>query len=109
MRWQRQMSPCIAATIIFWRLRLLWALAGWSRWHLTLESSGGLDMYIDYAVAAPNVALYCGDDNILASAAPLGACGLVSVASNVRILRRPRYVYRLCGGSAKCRPVLRRR
>ncbi len=47
------------------------------------ESSGGLDAYVDYASAAPNIALYCGDDNILPSAAPLGACGLVSVASNV--------------------------
>jgi 4-hydroxy-tetrahydrodipicolinate synthase len=47
------------------------------------ESSGGLEMYVDFAAAAPDIALYCGDDNILASAAPLGACGLVSVASNV--------------------------
>jgi 4-hydroxy-tetrahydrodipicolinate synthase len=47
------------------------------------ESSGGLDAYIDYATAAPNIALYCGDDNLLPSATPLGACGLVSVASNV--------------------------
>ncbi|MDR3449822.1 MAG: 4-hydroxy-tetrahydrodipicolinate synthase [Alphaproteobacteria bacterium] len=47
------------------------------------ESSGGLEAYVDYAAAAPNVALYCGDDNLLAPAASLGACGLVSVASNM--------------------------
>jgi len=47
------------------------------------ESSGGLEMYVEYGTAAPNVALYCGDDNILASAVPIGACGLVSVAANV--------------------------
>lgn len=47
------------------------------------ESSGGVDAYNDYASAAPKVALFCGDDPIMASAAPLGACGLVSVASNM--------------------------
>jgi 4-hydroxy-tetrahydrodipicolinate synthase len=47
------------------------------------ESSGGLDAYIDYVTAAPTIALYCGDDHLMPSAVPLGACGLVSVASNI--------------------------
>ncbi|MDE2029804.1 MAG: 4-hydroxy-tetrahydrodipicolinate synthase [Alphaproteobacteria bacterium] len=46
------------------------------------ESSGGLDAYASFADAAPDAALYCGDDNMLASATPLGACGLVSVVGN---------------------------
>ena len=65
------------------------------------ESSGGLDMYVDYAVAAPNVALYCGDDNVLASAAPLGACGLISVAANVWPDACQAYVT-ACRASAYC-------
>jgi 4-hydroxy-tetrahydrodipicolinate synthase len=47
------------------------------------ESSGGLEAYVDYTTVASNIVLYCGDDNLLPSATPIGACGLVSVASNV--------------------------
>ena len=62
---------------------VLRALHGHKNFWAVKESSGGVDMYVEYAIAAPDVALYCGDDNILPSAAPLGACGLVSVAANV--------------------------
>lgn len=63
--------------------QVLRALQNHKNFWAVKESSGGLDMYIEYTTAAPNAALYCGDDNMLPSAVPLGACGLVSVASNV--------------------------
>jgi 4-hydroxy-tetrahydrodipicolinate synthase len=62
---------------------VLRALAKHKNFWAVKESSGGLDMYIEYAAAAPDVALYCGDDNLMVAAASIGACGLVSVASNM--------------------------
>lgn len=63
--------------------QVLSALGGHRNFWAVKESSGGLDAYIDYHVAAPHVAIYSGDDNMMPAVAPLGACGLVSVASNV--------------------------
>lgn len=47
------------------------------------DSGGTIDSLVDYAIAAPNVALYCGDDYLMPSMASEGAIGLISVASNV--------------------------
>ncbi len=48
-----------------------------------LKESSGLEMYIEYNAAAPDVALYCGDDHLFAAAVGIGAAGLISVASNM--------------------------
>jgi 4-hydroxy-tetrahydrodipicolinate synthase len=63
--------------------QVLSALGGHQNFWAVKESSGGLDAYIDYRAAAPHVAIYSGDDNMMPAVAPFGACGLVSVASNV--------------------------
>lgn len=61
---------------------VLKALQGHRNFWAVKESSG-LDAYVDYAAAAPDVALYCGDDYLFVAAASIGACGLISVASNM--------------------------
>lgn len=48
-----------------------------------IKESSGLDMQVDYMAAAPNVALYCGDDYIFVASASIGASGLISVAANM--------------------------
>ena len=46
------------------------------------DSSGVVDSIIEYKIAAPNTAIYCGDDNMMPSMAIEDAVGLISVASN---------------------------
>lgn len=46
------------------------------------DSSGIVDTVVEYKIAAPNIAIYCGDDYLMPAMAIEGASGLVSVASN---------------------------
>lgn len=47
------------------------------------DSSGTTDTLIEYKKFAPNVEIFCGDDNMIDDMAAKGASGLVSVASNI--------------------------
>ncbi|MBV0899909.1 MAG: 4-hydroxy-tetrahydrodipicolinate synthase [Wolbachia endosymbiont of Fragariocoptes setiger] len=54
------------------------------------DSSGSIQTLVEYKNIAPRIKVFCGDDNMIASASKMGASGLVSVASNVwpRITRK---------------------
>lgn len=56
------------------------------------EASGSIEMLITYSKASPAISIFCGDDNLLPCVAPLGAKGLVSVASNVWPIACKKYV-----------------
>lgn len=47
------------------------------------DSSGIVDSLVEYKLAAPDIAVYCGDDYLMPATAAEGAVGLISVASNV--------------------------
>jgi 4-hydroxy-tetrahydrodipicolinate synthase len=47
------------------------------------DSSGTVDTLIEYKKIAPNIEVFCGDDNMILDMAACGATGLVSVASNI--------------------------
>jgi 4-hydroxy-tetrahydrodipicolinate synthase len=47
------------------------------------DSSGTVDTLIEYKKVAPNIEVFCGDDNMISDMAACGATGLVSVASNI--------------------------
>ena len=47
------------------------------------EASGSVEEFKKYREAAPKAKIYSGDDGMLPDFAPHGACGLISVASNV--------------------------
>lgn len=47
------------------------------------DSSGTVDTLAQYKEVAPNIEVFCGDDNMISDMAAYGAAGLVSVASNV--------------------------
>ncbi|MDM8335333.1 4-hydroxy-tetrahydrodipicolinate synthase [Wolbachia pipientis] len=47
------------------------------------DSSGTVDTLVEYKKAAPNIEVFCGDDNIISDMAACGAAGLVSTASNI--------------------------
>ncbi|MDX5526653.1 MAG: 4-hydroxy-tetrahydrodipicolinate synthase [Wolbachia endosymbiont of Andrena nigroaenea] len=47
------------------------------------DSSGTVDTLAQYKKVAPNIEVFCGDDNMISDMAAYGAAGLVSVASNV--------------------------
>lgn len=58
-------------------------LAGHPRFWAIKEASGSPEHFADYVAAAgPTVDVYSGDDPLMLEFAPLGAKGLVSVASN---------------------------
>jgi len=56
------------------------------------EASGSLADFKKFKSVLPNQALYSGDDGLMNDFATLGACGLVSVASNVWPVETHRYV-----------------
>jgi 4-hydroxy-tetrahydrodipicolinate synthase len=56
------------------------------------DSSGTVESTVDYKIAAPNIAIYCGDDYMMPSAAIEGAIGLMSVASNAWPVAVRKYV-----------------
>lgn len=60
------------------------------------DSSGIVDALIEYKEVAPNVEVFCGDDNMMPAMTAVGAVGLVSVASNLWPGATCKYV-------AKCR------
>lgn len=47
------------------------------------DSSGTVDTLTQYKKVAPNIEVFCGDDNMIPYMAAKGAAGLVSVAANV--------------------------
>ena len=47
------------------------------------DSGGTIEGLREYKIAAPEIAIFCGDDNMMNSMAAEGAVGLISVASNV--------------------------
>ncbi|WP_375315794.1 4-hydroxy-tetrahydrodipicolinate synthase [Wolbachia endosymbiont (group A) of Colletes cunicularius] len=47
------------------------------------DSSGTVGTLAQYKKVAPNIEVFCGDDNMISDMAAYGAAGLVSVASNV--------------------------
>jgi 4-hydroxy-tetrahydrodipicolinate synthase len=47
------------------------------------ESSGSLEEFKKFKSVLPNHAVYCGDDLLMPEFSDSGACGLISVASNV--------------------------
>ncbi len=59
-------------------------LAGHKNFWAVKESSGSCGEFAKYVsdVKGTSTKVFCGDDNMLASYFPLGAAGLVSVASN---------------------------
>ncbi len=61
---------------------------------LAIKDSGGVvDGMIEYKIAAPNIAIYCGDDDLMPAMAAEGAIGLISVASNAWPGQMKKYVY----------------
>lgn len=56
------------------------------------DASGSVESMVEYQQAAPNIAIYCGDDDMMPSFAAEGAAGLISVASNAWPLATRRYV-----------------
>ena len=66
---------------------------------LAIKDSGGtIDSIVDYKIAVPNVAIYCGDDYLLPAMAIEGAVGLISVASNAWPKAVRRYVQKALKG-----------
>ena len=65
------------------------------------EASGSTADFSNYVEAAPNAKVYSGNDPMLPSYAPLGAKGLVSVASNAWPLETKQYVKQALNGTLK--------
>ncbi|WP_167896319.1 4-hydroxy-tetrahydrodipicolinate synthase [Wolbachia endosymbiont of Brugia pahangi] len=57
-------------------------LSSHERFWAIKDSSGTIDTLIEYKKVAPNVEVFCGDDNMIHDMAAYGTAGLVSVASN---------------------------
>ena len=47
------------------------------------DAGGTVKSLIAYHAAAANIAVFCGDDQLMPAMASVGACGLVSIAANV--------------------------
>ena len=63
------------------------------------DSSGTVESIVAYKIAAPDIAVYCGDDYMMPAMASEGAIGLVSIASNVWYSATRKYVqHSLKGG-----------
>jgi 4-hydroxy-tetrahydrodipicolinate synthase len=70
------------------------------------EASGSPEKFKEYVKQAPKIMVYSGDDELTPAFAPLGAKGLISVASNVWPRETALYVnYCLKGKSALTSPV----
>jgi len=65
-------------------------LCGHERFWAIKDSSGTVETLVEYQAVAPNIQVFCGDDNMIPATAVMGAVGLVSVASNLwpRITRK---------------------
>lgn len=62
------------------------------------DCSGTPDSALEYKLAAPAVAVYCGDDYMMPATAAVGATGLVSIAANVWPKQTRQYVQRCLQG-----------
>ena len=62
------------------------------------EASGSVESFAGYRECAPKVEFYSGDDPLLPDFVPMGAKGLVSVASNVWPAATRRYVEKALAG-----------
>ncbi|NUY39166.1 4-hydroxy-tetrahydrodipicolinate synthase [Wolbachia endosymbiont of Litomosoides brasiliensis] len=58
-------------------------LSSHERFWAIKDSSGTVDTLIKYKKVAPNIEVFCGDDDMMHDMATHGTAGLVSVASNV--------------------------
>ncbi|APR99173.2 4-hydroxy-tetrahydrodipicolinate synthase [Wolbachia endosymbiont of Folsomia candida] len=58
-------------------------LSGHDKFWAIKDSSGTIDTLIEYKKVAPNIEVFCGDDEMMPAMAAAGAVGLVSVASNL--------------------------
>ncbi|QKX02449.1 4-hydroxy-tetrahydrodipicolinate synthase [Wolbachia endosymbiont of Dirofilaria (Dirofilaria) immitis] len=67
-------------------------LSGHKKFWSIKDSSGTIDTLIEYKKVAPNIEVFCGDDNMILDMATYGAAGLVSVASNLWPCIAHRYV-----------------
>jgi 4-hydroxy-tetrahydrodipicolinate synthase len=67
-------------------------LSGHKKFVALKDSGGTIDSLVEYKIAAPNLAIFCGDDNMIPSMASEGAVGLISVASNSWPLQTRKYV-----------------
>jgi 4-hydroxy-tetrahydrodipicolinate synthase len=56
------------------------------------EAGGSVEKFKEYLDATDNGSVYCGDDGLMSNFANAGACGLVSVASNVWPAATNKYV-----------------
>lgn len=63
-------------------LETIIALAKHPRLAAIKDSSGTIDTLVAFKKAAPEIAVYCGDDDMMPAMAAEGAAGLISVASN---------------------------
>jgi 4-hydroxy-tetrahydrodipicolinate synthase len=62
------------------------------------DSSGTIDTLIEYNEVAPNIEIFCGDDEMMPAMAASGAVGLVSVASNLWPNEANKYVKKCLNG-----------
>jgi len=65
------------------------------------EASGSTEDFARYVAAAPKARVYSGDDALMPEFAPLGAKGLVSVASNVWAKQTHKYVEKCLDSTLK--------
>lgn len=56
------------------------------------DSSGTVDSLVEYKIASPNIAIYCGDDYMMPAMSAESARGLISVASNAWPIATSKYV-----------------
>ncbi|MDG7056398.1 MAG: 4-hydroxy-tetrahydrodipicolinate synthase [Wolbachia endosymbiont of Meromenopon meropis] len=58
-------------------------LSSYEKFWAIKDSSSAIDSIIEYKKIAPNIEIFCGDDNMIFEMAACGATGLVSVVSNI--------------------------
>ncbi|MCV3769297.1 MAG: 4-hydroxy-tetrahydrodipicolinate synthase [Wolbachia pipientis] len=69
-------------------------LSSHERFWAIKDSSGNIDTLVNYKKVAPDIKVFCGDDNMILDMAACGAVGLVSVASNLWPYTVHKYVKR---------------
>lgn len=63
------------------------------------DSSGTVKTLVEYKAVAPNIQVFCGDDNMIFATAAIGAAGLVSVAANLWPKITRKYVKQCLSGA----------
>lgn len=67
-------------------------LASHPNFYAIKDSGGQIETIVEYKLSAPDIMVYCGDDNMLPAYAAEAASGLISVASNIWPLAVKKYV-----------------